>query len=168
MDREKWEVLEEFPDYVVSNHGRVMTRHTELIKTPTRNQQGIPSVLLMRDRIQYRRSVAVLVAHHFVPNNRHTFDTPINLDGDRMNNHYMNLMWRPRWFAVKYHAQFKQPQPFNFRGKIHVVEDDVQFDDLMSCAVYYGLLMREILMSAHTYTPVFPTWQTFVIIPYEE
>lgn len=165
MDREKWIDVEDFPDYAVSNHGRVMNKHTDLIKIPTPNQQGIPSVLLVRERVQHRRAVPLLVAHHFVPKRRANFDSPINLDGDRFNNYWRNLEWRPRWFAMAYHHQFKEPVPFGFDAGVICLETNMQFENITDCAQEYGLLMKEIINSIHTQLPVFPTWQTFAVVP---
>lgn len=162
---EEWVVLEDFPRYAVSNHGRVMNTETENIKMPTLNQQGIPSVNLIQDRVQNRLSVAVLVAHVFLPPpDNTTFDTPINLDGDRENNRVDNLAWRPRWFARRYHSQLKAPVEFGFKGGIEVLETGETFDDIRECAIKYGLLEKEIILGAHNSVPVFPTWYTFRII----
>lgn len=138
---------------------------TDLIKTPTPNQQGIPSVILMVDRKQFRRAVGLLVALSFLdspPSER--FDTPINLDGDRMNNHVDNLAWRPRWFALKYHAQFKKEVSFGFDAPLHLIQTGEHFESVRDCAMKYGLLEKEIIMAAHTKTPVFPTWQEFELV----
>ena len=53
------------------------------------------------------RGVARIVAEVFnepPPNER--FDTIIHLDGDVSNCFAGNLMWRPRWYAIKFHKQF--------------------------------------------------------------
>ena len=142
-----------------------MTKATELIKTPSINQQGIPSVLLMKDRFQHRRSVPLLVAEHFLPPHTNPrFDTPINRDGDRTNNHWENLEWRPRWFAAKYHAQFRKPLPYGFKAKVFCVQDSKKYEDAYEAAAAYGVLVKEIIDSAHTQQPVFPTWQVFGVL----
>jgi hypothetical protein len=165
MDKEKWIDIEEFPGYAVSNHGRVMNTKTDLIKTPSANQQGIPSVLMMAAGLQARRSVPLLVAQYFVPNRRPNCDTPINLDGDRFNNHWKNLEWRPRWFAMAYHHQFREPVPFGFNAKVYCAENKMEFQDVVACAQEYGLLIKDIIHSTQTQIPVFPTWQTFGVVP---
>src|SRR3954463_11128186 len=99
--------IDGFPGYSISSYGRVRNDETDRILALTRNQHGVVQVGLMRDGLQYKRGVALLVARAFLdPPAIETFDTPINLDGDRCNNHIDNLMWRPRWFAVKFHQQF--------------------------------------------------------------
>lgn len=161
-DKESWADIDGFPGYLVSNHGRVMNYNYERIKVASPNQQGIPSVNLIKDAKQNRRSVAVLVAKAFLPPPpRSAFDTPINLDGDRSNNAVDNLAWRPRWFAVKYHAQFKMDPPFNYRGGVYCTTTDEWFDTLRDAAMKYGLLEKEIFLSAHNRTLVFPTWYEF-------
>jgi hypothetical protein len=163
-DKEKWVRIEEFPTYAVSNHGRVMNTTSDLIKVPSANQQGIPSVLLMKDRVQYRRVVSRLVAEHFIPNKKVHFNTPINLDGDRFNNYWKNLEWRPKWFAMAYHHQFQQPIPFGFSAGVYCVETNMAFDDVTEAAQEYGLLIKDIIHSTQSQTPVFPTWQTFGVV----
>jgi len=164
--REEWVPIEEFPGYAVSNLGRVMNISTDLIKVPTPNQQGIASVNLVQDGTQNRRSVAVLVANTFLPPPpRETFDTPINLDGNRMNNRADNLEWRPRWFAIKYHMQLKKPIPYGFDGVLELIDTGEVFADIRDCSTKYGLLENEIIMASHNRTPVFPTWHTFQLVP---
>ena len=164
--REQWVEIDEFPGYAVSDRGRVMNTYTDHIKIPTQNQQGIPNVCLMQDRTQCRRSVALLVANAFLPPPaRAAFDTPINMNGDRTDNHVDNLEWRPRWFAIRYHQQFRKPPAFGFTGPIELVQTGEVFEDIRDAAVKYGLLEKEIVLSAHTNTPVFPSWLEFQLPP---
>lgn len=160
--RERWVQIEDFPKYLVSDHGRVMNQDTETIKIPSANQQGIPNVNLSRMGLQCRRSVALLVANAFLdPPIRESFDTPINLDGDRFNNHVDNLMWRPLWFARRYHTQFRRPPAFGYTGKIELIDTEEVFDNVRQAAMKYGLLEKEIVLGAHNKTPVFPMWFFF-------
>lgn len=165
MDEEKWIEISEFPMYAVSNHGRVMNTKTDLIKVPSPNQQGIPSILMMKDGRQYRRALPLLVAKYFVPNRRPAFDTPINLDGDRFNNYWLNLDWRPQWFAMAYHHQFRVEVPFGFSAGVSCTETKRCFNTVVEAAQTYGLLIRDIIHSTQTQGPVFPTWQTFAVLP---
>lgn len=163
--KEVWRVIEEFPNYLISSFGRVTNNVNDTIKDQTLNQQGIPSVLFMKDRVQYRRSVAVLVANEFLtlPPHPH-FDTPINLDGDRTNNAVTNLAWRPRWFAIKYHKQFHPPYPRGFTEPIQDVESGEVFDTSWDAAMKFGLIDADLAISMMNGTWVFPTHQYFVLV----
>ena len=99
---ERWTPIEHFLDYEVSDQGRIRSRLTDRILSLNPNQFGVIQVGMMRDSEQRHRSVPLLVAKAFLPEPGGAFDTPINLDGDRTNNAVENLLWRPRWFAIKY------------------------------------------------------------------
>lgn len=159
---ELWKVVDEYPLYSISNHGRVMNNETDTIKIQTINQQGIPSVLVMLNGKQHRKSVAVLVATAFLrPPRQPHFNTPINLDGDRTNNHSTNLAWRPRWFAVKYHQQFTHPERRGFLTPIQDIETGRIFNTGWEAAVEFGLIDVDIMVSSVNGTYCFPTGQRF-------
>lgn len=162
---EEWRDIEEFPGYAVSDEGRILNDHFNRLMTQNANQQGIMFVGLMRDGRQYKRSVALLVAEAFLaPPPREDFDTPINLDGDRSNNFATNLEWRPRWFAIKYHAQFNVETPFGFKQAVEILQTGEIFDNVRDCVTKYGLLEKEVILAAHNRTAVFPTWQEVQIV----
>lgn len=160
MDR--WEMIPEFPGYSVSDQGQVRNDRTGRVMVLSRNHQGIVKVGLIRGYTQYSRSVTVLVARAFLPDPIENFDTPINLDGDRSNNTVENLMWRPRWFAVMFHKQFKYPGPC-FLVPIRDKKTGEVFEGSRDAAVKYGLLEKEIVIATYNRTYVFPTYQEFAI-----
>lgn len=153
---EEWVEIRTFPGYSVSNMGQVRNDDKGHLMTLLVNQRGIVNVGLTHQRVQYKKSVALLVAEAFVPRPSFKFDAPINLDGDRFNNRADNLLWRPRWFAAKYMQQFK----FNSRGSIprpvEIVETGEIFDDSFHAAKSLGLLDREIAFCIMTNTPIWP------------
>jgi hypothetical protein len=162
--QEEWLVLHEFPDYAVSNQGRIMSVRTELIKTPSLNQQGIPSVLLVEGKLQFRRAVALLVAEAWVHKEQRHFNTPINLNGDRRDNHPDNLVWRPRWFAIKYHQQFRPGYMPAINEPIREVISRREFKNSLEASVTYGILDTEIFLAVANRTVVFPTNQEFELV----
>ena len=123
------------------------------------NQYGVVNVGLMSDGIQYKRSVALLVAQTFIPRPFGPFDTPINLNGSRLDNRVENLMWRPRWYAVKYNRQFEE----RFRHHIPYPIKDLKTGELtensLACAMRYGLLEKDIVLAILNHTYVWPTYQ---------
>jgi hypothetical protein len=164
--KEIWKEIEEFPNYSVSNFGRVRSNFSERILSVYANQSGLVQVGLMLNGIQKHRSVPLLVARAFIPQPSGPFDTPINLDGDRYNNHVDNLMWRPRWFAIKFNKQFKEE--VSYENQINVPIEDLKSgevtDNSLECAKRYGLLEQEIVLAILNNTYVWPTYQKFRVV----
>lgn len=161
---EEWAPILEFPGYSVSSYGRVRNDETGRIMALTRNQHKIMHVGLTRDGEQYKRAIAPLVAHAFLdPPALETFDTPINLDGDRSNNHVENLMWRPRWFAIMYHKQFDGKMR-GFSQTIQEKHTGEMFRNSFEAATRYGLLDKEIRNATLNRTYVWPTYQEFRVV----
>lgn len=158
---EEWKPLHLFPGYSVSTHGRIRADKTEHILALSENQQGVVMVGMMRGGVQYHRSVPKLVAQAFIPRKYPSFDTPINLDGDRHNNHVDNLAWRPRWFAIKYNQQFRRPYDKGFPNKVEDVATGEISENSWECAIRYGLLERDLVLSIFERTYVWPTYQQF-------
>ena len=153
-----------FPGYLVSDHGCVCNNESRKKLALVKNQHGIVYVGMSHDFLQYKRGVTLLVAKAFLPDPVYeSFDTPINLDGNRTNNDVDNLMWRPRWFAFKYNQQFyTDPQGIN----VPIVETRTgeRFNNSWEAAIKYGLLDQEILTATMNRTYVWPTYQMFEII----
>lgn len=161
---EQWKSVRGFPKYSVSNRGEFRKDKTGLILSLTENQYGVVCVGLMRDGQQYHRSVPLLVAKAFIPHKLGAFDTPINKDGDRYNNHVENLTWRPRWFAVKYNRQFRTP----YQNRLHLPIQDMAtgevWPDSFECAKEFGLLEEDLVLSIMNRTLVWPTYQQFRVL----
>jgi len=160
----QWREIVEFPGYSVSDTGLVRNDVTDRIMAQTPNTRGIAIVGLMKRGDQRKRSVAVLVAEAFVTHLRSLeFDTPVHLDGNRFNNRADNLVWRPRWFAIKYSQQFLYG-PQGIGRKIEEIKTGEIFESTWHAAVKYGLLEREIVFSIMRQTYVIPTFQTFRVL----
>jgi hypothetical protein len=161
---EHWQTIDLFPEYSVSDYGRIRTDRTGRILSLSPNQYGVVQVGLMRDGIQHHRSVPLLVAKAFLFQSPGPFDTPINLDGDRNNNHVDNLAWRPRWFAIKYNRQFRYPYEFPIQAPIVDLKNGEVSDGSLDCAKRYGLLEQDLVLSILNRTYVWPTYQEFGIL----
>jgi hypothetical protein len=161
---ERWKPIRDFPDYSISDHGNIKAEKTGRILALSENQFGVVAVGMMRDGKQYHRSVPLLVAKHFVKGQTEIFDTPINLDGNRWNNHHLNLAWRPRWFAFKYNRQFKEP----YGHPILLPLQDVKTGEItvtsFKTAKRYGLLESDIVLSIANRTVCWPTHQEFRVV----
>jgi len=165
----EWRQIEEFPNYSVSDSGKVRNDKTDRIMALQVNQRGIVYVGLVKNIAdQYKRSVALLVAEAFMePHEPPTFNTVIHLDGDFTNCSVGNLMWRPRWFAVKYHRQFRpfddSPHPA-ISSRVQDRRTGVIYKDSMDAATRCGLLDKEIFSAWIKHTYVWPTYQEFIVL----
>lgn len=158
---ERWIPIEHFLDYEVSDQGRIRSRLTDRVLSLNPNQFGVMQVGMMRDSEQRHRSVPLLVAKAFLPEPGGAFDTPINLDGDRTNNAVENLLWRPRWFAIKYNQQFKMRHPHRIDRPIVELKTGEVSENSFECAKKYGLLEEDLILSILNRTYVWPTYQEF-------
>lgn len=147
--QELWQDLPEFPGYMVSSLGNIYNSRTKRNRKPTINQQGIAAVTFSVHGGLYTRSIALLVANAFVPfSDNYHYDTPLHKDGDRANCQASNLVWRPRWFARRYHRQFKIDQFHDLRVKVELVDTGERFVGVVEPCVKYSLVFNDILKSA--------------------
>lgn len=156
---EHWLKIPHFPKYDVSSLGRVRNNETGRDMRLTINQRGIVYVGLMRDGVQYKRSVALLVAHAFKHIPQHeSFDALIHLDGNKANCKADNLMYRPFHFSINYHRQFRLPPAY--QGEIYCPETNETFATSREMAVKYGFLERDILAALVNEWMIWPTKMT--------
>lgn len=157
---ERWREIREFPRYKVSDWGRVVNVDTGRILKQKLNSREIVMVGLMKDRRQYHRSIPKLVARTYLSRLVDSFDTPIHLDGDPLNNHATNLMWRPLWFARRYRRQFPAVLT-EYHVPIVDVESGVHYEHTWDAAIRCGLLEQEISITMENNSYVWPTGQIF-------
>lgn len=161
---ESWKTIPDFPNYAVSDQGRIMNKHTERIMALMVNQTNVVMVGLVKDLVQYKRGVARLVAEAFIVPPAHYFNTPINLNGDRFDNRVENLAWRPRWFAVLYNKQFSRPYYDPIFDPIQDIRTGEISENSFECAIRYGLLEKDVVLAIRNRTYVVPTFQEFRVI----
>ena len=161
---EEWVSLEDlgFLNYSISSWGRVRNTKTGRYMRTTLNTTGFEKVGLMRGTDRVTLSITPLVAQHFLP--RHDvpdlFTTPIHLDGNKQHNYVENLAWRPLWFAVKYHQQFKDQSNW-IRVPIIDVDTEEIYEDAREAVIRNGILAKDIFFSITNGSSCFPTRQVF-------
>src|SRR6188472_3429201 len=160
-----WEPVEGFPGYSVNPYGQVRRDDSGRVLVPRYNQDGVPFVGMMRGWEQCSRSLPRLVARAFLERPNDIFDTPVQIDGDRTNCRVDNLMWRPRWYAVKYNRQFEGERYDNpIDAPIHAIGDNEVFPNSLEAACRFGLLEREVVLSVLNHIPAWPTYQYFELV----
>lgn len=158
--------IPDFPEYLVDIDGQVYTERTGLPRRPSLTREGAVKIILSRNGKPYTRSLARIVAEAHVYNDHDPdiFDTPIHLDNDLSNNHSDNLAWRPRWFAVKYQAQYWNPEYRYAKVRVEDTQTDVIYGSLVEACQTFGLLYVDVLNSCTRGGTVFPTWKIFRFI----
>lgn len=159
MNVEQWVTILENPDYAVSDLGRIRNNYTGRILAVVRTTDRYCYVAYKLNGRQIKRGLAKLVCEGFVlkPEN---FNTPIHLDGDPYNCRAVNLVWRPRWFAMKHKYQFHNGVE---RQHTMLIRDKQTGEvlEIWEAVTRYGLLYSDILNSINHNTYVFPSMQFF-------
>lgn len=156
--------IEGFPDYCIDETGQVTNMNTGHVLATRQNHQGITMVNLVKGGHQHTKSLAVLVAKHFLePHPLPAFDTPIHLDGDKRNCYVDNLMWRPRWFAIRYHQQFAKDPIDIFTEPIICLDTDEIFETPRQASIALGVLELDIVHAIRDQKGVWPYGYDFRI-----
>lgn len=158
---EEWVPLQEFPGYSASDLGRIRNDKRGTLLTPVKQKLGYQYVGLIRDGQQVQRALGKLIAETFVPrpNGYVVFDTVIHLNGERRNCQALNLMWRPRWFALAFMHQFQ----IGLRElpPVHNLTTGEVTEDPRDLVVRDGILLNQIVRSILEKINVFPTMDRF-------
>ena len=95
VSTEEWRSIKDFPDYEISNTGKV--RSLKRVEEPTVLSNGLGSsgyynVVLRRDNKSHTVRVHKLVAEAFIPHSEE-FNVVNHIDGNKLNNEVTNLEW---------------------------------------------------------------------------
>lgn len=159
-----------FEMYRVSDTGHVFNFDGRPMTISQNNTGNYYVRLTGEDGIQKSRSVALLVATAFVERPSERFNTPIHKDGDPSNNKATNLLWRPRWYAVRYLMQFRTPDgPIAYEHPIFAIDEPKRvFDNMRDLVTTEGLLAEDVLYSIRSGTPVWPGYKIYDALPLDD
>ena len=150
MPGEIWKDIEDYPNYQVSNEGRVKNKKTGRMLTvkPGRNKQYL-SVYLSNNGKENTQMVHRLVAEAFL--GKHPGMVVNHIDGDKNNNHIDNLEWcTPRennMHAIKNGLN----HPGEYQKKtVRIVETGETFDGVVECANAIGADFRNVYRSLNS------------------
>jgi len=162
---EQWSEIHGFPRYLISTEGRIYNQATNHFMKYSPNNFGHPKITLLTDQgLRYTRSVAFLVAKHFLDRPNALCDRIIYLNGDLEDVRSENLAWRPRWFGWKYSRQMKLDQPTHYTNLPVVnLETNVEYENIIEAGLTEGLLYDQIWHSTYSGDPVFPSGSVWVI-----
>ena len=88
-----------YKDYLINLDGMVYsTKHDKIrVMKPQLNKWKYPSVRLWDHGNNTRLRVHVLMAENFLPERPSVAHVVRHLDGDKTNNHILNLAWGTQW-----------------------------------------------------------------------
>lgn len=167
MEEEIWKIIPEFPNYQISNKGRVYNLRFDHLMRTSYTPFGHMKITLKASgsNVRFTRSVAQLVAEAFVDRPNILCDQVMILDGDFSNVVAENLAWRPRWFVWKYTRQLKERQPIYYQNlPVCNVRTGTVYNSVVEAGITEGLLFRDIWVSTHTGNFVFPNASIFEVI----
>lgn len=92
MDQEEWVEIRDFPNYFVSNWGRVYSLRADTLLKPRPSGWGYMQVCFSQSGVRTMKYVHRLVAEHFIPGEDVGLEVN-HIDGDKTYNNETNLEW---------------------------------------------------------------------------
>lgn len=148
FENEEWRVIEEFPHYLISSHGRVKHKDRPNVRKVTVNERGFPVILLSSatSPTRYLRQINKLVALAFLPTPIYTDNTSIwHKDGNLQNCHYSNLMWERRDRVLEWNEMHRLGTPRFDTPPVKNNRTGEIYKDAFDCAIQEGVLESSIV-----------------------
>lgn len=129
---EVWQSILGFPDYLISNHGRVYSSKTDTILKARPSGWGYLQVMLSDGHNrQTTKSIHIMVAETFVPGWDESLE-PNHKDGNKANNHESNLEWETKKGNNKHAIDTGLRTPRHTR--VRIKETGEEFYSVKDCA----------------------------------
>jgi hypothetical protein len=144
---EEWRQVSDFPDYEVSNLGRVKShkRRAPIILKNNYYSNGYVFVLLFNGEKRKSCSVHRLVLENFCPCDNMEQLQVNHINCIRDDNRLENLEWTTRQENAKYRDNLKHtPKAQTIRVVFLDDREDMYFNSKMACAKYFGVSRKTI------------------------
>lgn len=164
---EVWKEINEFPNYQISNFGRIYNLTRDTIMSPSFTPFGHMKITLKSpwDHSRHTRGVALLVAEAFLEKPNLLCDHVMVLDGNFANVVATNLMWRPQWLCWRYTRQLKVRQPNHYHNLPCLnVSTGAMYENVIEAGMTEGLLFADIWRSTYSGVALFPNGSIFEIV----
>ena len=133
---EKWVPINDFPEYEVSDEGRIRNIKTGRIMKSSVNSRGYSQVCLRSNKQQYTKRVHRLVADAFHDKDRNDLDVN-HIDGNKQNNKMSNLEFCSRKENIE-HAYRTGLKEEPRKTKVRIIETGEVYDSLVACRKAIG------------------------------
>lgn len=139
---EKWLAIDRFPNYCVSDTGRIKNRKTNHILKSHNDGHGYPQVILSNNGYKQSQRVHRLVANAFVDGRDECLEVN-HIDGCKENNRACNLEWvtpsENSLHAYTTGLSHRSPLAGTPPSRVRVVESGEMFDSISECARCLGV-----------------------------
>lgn len=133
MQDERWGPIRGFPNYKISDYGRVKNIKTDRILKTSINDKGYEVVCLSRGGKQFIKKIHIMVAEAFVEKYYDDLEVT-HIDFDLTHNHYSNLEWRRRRDIRRRHRRR------NVRSsRIRVLETGNIYESVTEASAYLNM-----------------------------
>lgn len=148
FENEEWRGIEDFPQYLVSQYGRI--KHVDRLnaRKVTVNEKGFPIVVLFgkTGKTRFLRQVNKLVADAFLPPPEYDDQNAVwHIDGDLTNCRADNLKWELRSRVLEWNEMHRTGRPRYKTPQVKNNTTGVVYADAFECAMEEGELESRIL-----------------------
>lgn len=134
MGKERWKPVEDYPNYIVSDSGRVQSKARGQWRemTITDDRYGYPKIVLSKDGHRVTKSIHQLVAKAFVDGYSDALQVN-HIDGNKHNNNFSNLEWVTVGDNLR-HAYASNLNPGHPTKRVRIIETGNIYSSEKECA----------------------------------
>lgn len=158
-ENEVWHIIHEFPNYMISDHGRVKNVASVAERKIAINDRGFPIIVLYgrnggESKTRYLRQINKLVAEAFLPLPTYDDENSIwHIDGNLENCRADNLRWETRGRVLEWNEMNRTGQHHYEDRAVLNVRTGKKYSSPFECAMDEGRLESEIAVRANKGSP---------------
>jgi len=155
---EEWRPIDGYPNYAISDCGRVMSIRRQCLMLPRYNRvTGYMYAFLWHEGVRKQYSIHRLVALAFLGSPSEKLDVN-HLDGDKTNNEVWNLEWVTRGDNQRHAYRTGLREPVRNTKAVRCIELNEEYNSINECAMALDILQSGI---CHCLSGRIPTYRGF-------